>query len=66
MLTYRELTLAVLLASSESRPLSVVVWTMIANASYSRASALAVVMLFLMAPILLGYWFVARRGAPKL
>jgi len=66
MLAYRELTLAVLLASSESRPLSVVVWGMISNASYGQASSVCVIMLVLMAPLVLAYWAFSRRGAPNL
>ena len=45
-----------------SRPLSVVVWSLISSASYGRASAVAVMMLHLMLPILAVYWMVARRA----
>ncbi len=61
LLTYRELTLPVVLATSDNQPLSVVVWSLVSTSSYGSASAVAVIMLLLMLPILLAYWLVARR-----
>src|SRR5262249_37852823 len=66
LLTYRELTLPVVLASSDSRPMSVVVWSLISSASYGQASAVAVLMLILMMPILCLYWIVARRVGSRM
>lgn len=66
LLTYRELTLPVVLASSESRPMAVVVWSLISSASYGQASAVGVIMLLLMMPILWIYWAVAKRVAPRI
>lgn len=66
LLTYRELTLPVVLASSESRPMAVVVWSLISSASYGQASAVAVIMLLLMMPIIWVYWLVAKRVAPRI
>ncbi|MFM9967486.1 MAG: ABC transporter permease [Burkholderiales bacterium] len=61
LLTYRELTLAVALATTNNQPLSVVVWTLVSTSSYGMASTVSIVMLLLMLPILLLYWIVARR-----
>jgi len=66
LLTYRELTLPVVLASSDSRPMAVVVWSLISSASYGQASAVAVLMLLLMVPIVSLYWIAARRMGPQM
>ena len=61
LLTYRELTLPVVLASSTNLPFSILVWSYVQSSSYGRASAAALIMLALMVPFLLLYWLVARR-----
>jgi iron(III) transport system permease protein len=61
LLTYRELTLPVVLASSGNLPFSVLVWSYVQSSSYGRASAAALIMLVLMVPFLMLYWVVARR-----
>ena len=61
LLSYRELTLPVLLASRDNQPLAVIVWTLVHSSSYGQGSIVAVMMLFLMAPILTLYWMIARR-----
>jgi iron(III) transport system permease protein len=62
LLTYRELTLPVVLATSQNLPFSVLVWSYVQSSSYGRASAAALIMLVLMVPFLLVYWIVARRA----
>jgi iron(III) transport system permease protein len=62
LLTYRELTLPVALATSDNQPLSVVVWSLVSTSSYGMASAVSIVMLAIMIPILLLYWIAARRA----
>lgn len=65
LLAYRELTLPVLLASTKNQPLSVVVWGLIETSAHGQASAITVLMLFLMLPLLLVYWHATRRiGVP--
>src|SRR5579885_1764176 len=59
LLSYRELTLPVVLSTSGNAPLSVVVWSLVLSSSFGRASAVAVTMLFLMMPVLAVYWTVA-------
>jgi iron(III) transport system permease protein len=61
LLTYRELTLPVVLATGTNLPFSVLVWSYVQSSSYGRASAAALIMLAVMVPFLLLYWTVARR-----
>jgi iron(III) transport system permease protein len=62
LMTYRELTLAVLLSRAENTTLPVVVWSIWLNGGFSQAAALTVVMLAVLVPIIALYWFVARRS----
>jgi iron(III) transport system permease protein len=61
LLTYRELTLAVILANTDNQPLAIVVWGLLWSSAYGKASAVSLIMIALMLPILVLYWFVARR-----
>ena len=61
LLAYRELTLPVVLSTSENQPLSVIVWSLVVSSSYGQGSAVAVTMLAAMIPVLALYWTVARR-----
>jgi iron(III) transport system permease protein len=61
LLSFRELTLPVVLATGSNLPFSMLVWSYAQSSSYGRASAAALIMLVLMVPILLIYWLVARR-----
>jgi iron(III) transport system permease protein len=61
LLTCRELTLAVILANTDSQPLAVVVWGLLWSSAYGKASAVSLIMIALMLPILILYWFAARR-----
>lgn len=61
LLSYRELTLPVVLSTGDNQPLSMVVWSFVLTSEYGQASAVAVIMIGLMAPILILYWMVARR-----
>ena len=62
LLTYRELTLPVVLATGTNLPFSVLVWSYVQSSSYGRASAAALIMLAVMVPFLLLYWIVARKA----
>ena len=62
LMTYRELTLAVLLSRAENTTLPVVVWSIWLNGGFSQAAALTVVMLAVLVPIIVLYWLVARRS----
>jgi len=61
LLSFRELTLAVVLSAGENTPLSAVVWSLVQTAQFGQASAVALIMVGLMFPILVLYWTVARR-----
>jgi len=62
LLTYRELTLPVLLSNGSNLPFSFLVWGFVQASSYGQASAASLLMLGLMAPALFLYW-IAARGA---
>ncbi len=61
-MTYRELTLPVVLSTGGNLPFSMLVWSYVQSSSYGRASAAALIMLVLMVPVLLLYWLAARRA----
>ncbi len=62
LLTYRELTIPVVLSTNDNQPLSVIVWSLVLSNSSGQASAVAVTMLALMLPILFVYATIARRA----
>ena len=47
--------------TGDNQPLSMVVWSYVLTSEYGQASAVAAIMIALMAPILVVYWTVARR-----
>jgi iron(III) transport system permease protein len=61
LLTFRELTLAVILSSGANMTLPVVIWSLWLGGGLGQASALAMIMLGAMTPIIAIYWLVARR-----
>jgi iron(III) transport system permease protein len=61
LLTFRELTLAVALTARDNMTLPVVVWSMWLNGGLGRASAITLLLLALMIPVVVLYWLVARR-----
>ena len=61
LLTFRELTLAVIMTTSGNVTFPVVVWTIWLGGGLAPASAVAVVMLLLMTPLIALYWMFARR-----
>jgi iron(III) transport system permease protein len=64
LLTFRELTLAVLLTTRQNITLPVVVWSLWLSGQIGRGAALTLVMLVLLVPFIALYWVVAgRRGA---
>jgi len=62
LLTYRELTLAIFLSTPNNITLPVVVWSLWISGGLGQASALTIIMLTLLAPIIAAYWFFARRA----
>ena len=63
LLTYRELTLAVLLSVRGNITLPVVVWSVWQGGAFGRGAALTLVTLALLLPFIALYWTVARRRA---
>jgi iron(III) transport system permease protein len=61
LLAYRELTLPVVLTTSGNQTLSMVVWGLVQTSAFGQASAVALIMVVLMVPILILYWTMARR-----
>jgi iron(III) transport system permease protein len=61
LLTFRELTLAVILSTADNLTFPVVVWSLWLGGGLGQASALAVVMLAMMTPMIALYWLLARR-----
>jgi len=61
LLVFRELTLAVILSTSNNITLPMVVWSLWLGGGLGQSSALAIVMLLLMTPVIALYWVLARR-----
>ena len=62
LLIFRELTLAVILSTADNLTFPVVVWSLTSSAAGSAEhSALAMVMLLMMTPMIVIYWLFARR-----
>jgi iron(III) transport system permease protein len=61
LLTFRELTLAVILSTADNITFPVVVWSLWLGGGLGQASALAMVMLLMMMPMIVLYWIFARR-----
>jgi iron(III) transport system permease protein len=61
LLTIRELTLAVILSTANNITFPAVVWSLWLGGGLGQASALAIVMLLMMAPLIVLYWLFARR-----
>jgi iron(III) transport system permease protein len=61
LLTFRELTLAVILSTGDNLTFPVVVWSLWLGGGLGQASALAMVMLLMMTPLIAIYWLIARR-----
>ena len=61
LLTFRELTLAVVLSSGSNTTLPVVIWGLWQGGGLGQSSALAMIMLVAMTPHIALYWTIARR-----
>jgi len=61
LLVFRELTLAVILSTANNITLPMVVWALWLGGGLGQSSALAIVMLVLMTPVIAVYWILARR-----
>jgi len=61
LLTFRELTLAVILTTRGNITLPVVVWSMWVNGIPGKSAALTLLLLAIMLPFILLYWLIVRR-----
>ena len=61
LLTFRELSLAVILSTADNLTFPVLVWDLWLGGGLGQSSALAMVMLLMMTPIIAVYWLLARR-----
>jgi iron(III) transport system permease protein len=61
LLVFRELTLAVILSTADNVTFPIVVWSLWLGGGLGQASALAIVMLAMMTPLIALYWALARR-----
>jgi iron(III) transport system permease protein len=61
LLTYRELTLAVLLSTRDNLTLPIVVWNAWVAGGFGAAAALTLILMSLMIPLVALYWWVMRR-----
>ena len=62
LLTFRELTLAVILTTRENITLPVVVWSVWSgSAGFGQAAALTLILIVMMVPIIALYWWASRR-----
>jgi iron(III) transport system permease protein len=61
LLTFRELTLAVLLTTRDNLTLPVVVWSFWQDGVFGRAAAITVLLMAMMVPLIVLYWWAMRR-----
>ncbi|HWE72820.1 MAG TPA: iron ABC transporter permease [Stellaceae bacterium] len=61
LLTFRELTLAVLLTTRDNLTLPVVVWSIWQDGGFGKAAAITLLLLASMVPLIALYWFAMRR-----
>jgi iron(III) transport system permease protein len=61
LLTFRELTLVVMLTTRSNMTLPVVTWSIWMSGASGQASALTLILLTLMIPFVALYWFVTRK-----
>ena len=61
LLTFRELTLAIILTTRDNVTLPVVVWSLWNASGFGQAAAITLVLIGLMVPIIGLYWWVSRR-----
>jgi iron(III) transport system permease protein len=61
LLTFRELTLAVLLTTRDNLTLPVVVWSIWQDGGFGKAAAITLLLMALMVPLIVLYWWAMRR-----
>ncbi|HVB89852.1 MAG TPA: hypothetical protein VND97_06590, partial [Beijerinckiaceae bacterium] len=61
LLIFRELTIAVILSTGQNMTLPVVIWSLWLSGGFGQASALALIELAFMLPLIALYWTISRR-----
>jgi iron(III) transport system permease protein len=61
LLTFRELTLAVLLTTRDNLTLPIVVWNAWIAGGFGSSAALTLILMGLMIPLVALYWWIMRR-----
>ncbi len=61
LLTFRELTLVIVLTTRDNMTLPVVVWSLWLSGGLGTSSALTLILLVMMLPVIALYWYVARK-----
>jgi len=61
LLTFRELTLAVLLTTRDNLTLPVVVWSIWQDGGFGKSAAITLMLMAMMVPLIALYWWVMRR-----
>jgi iron(III) transport system permease protein len=61
LITFRELTLAVLLTTRDNLTLPVVVWSIWQNGDFGKAAAISLVLIAMMTPLIALYWWAMRK-----
>jgi iron(III) transport system permease protein len=61
LLTFRELTLAVLLTTRDNLTLPVVVWSFWQDGVFGKSAAITVLLMAMMVPLIAVYWWAMRR-----
>ena len=61
LITFRELTLAVILTTRDNITLPVVVWSMWQAGGFGQAAAITLLLMLLMVPLIALYWWAMRK-----
>jgi iron(III) transport system permease protein len=61
LITFRELTLAVILTTRDNLTLPVVVWSIWQSGGFGQAAAITLLLMLLMVPLIALYWWAMRR-----
>ena len=61
LLTFRELTLAIIMTTRDNITLPVVIWNLWFGGGLGKAAAVALMMLLLMIPLVALYWYIGRK-----
>jgi len=61
LMTFRELTLAVILTTRDNLTMPVVVWSVLASHGFGGAAAVTLILMSMMVPLVALYWWIAHK-----